>query len=73
MSDPDHTKSLIPYKGILETHEEEYRGSTLEERSDVINLISEDIKKVASKKGAKITDGDTLHKVCGKFTLWCYP
>jgi len=66
MSDPDHTKSLLHYRDILEAHEEEYRGSTTEGRPDIINLISEDIKKAAVKKGANITEGDTLHKVCGE-------
>ena len=73
MSDLDHTKSLKWYKDILETHEEEYRGSKAEKRSDLIDLISEDIKKEAGRKGAKITDGDALKKVCGMFTLQHYP
>jgi len=63
MSDLNHTKSLIPYKAILESHEDTYRETSSEERSDFIDKISNDIKEAATKKGAKIASGEALHKV----------
>lgn len=66
MTDLDHTKSLMPYKAILESHEQEYRDAEGEERSKVINVISQEIMDEAQENGATIGDEDSLLKVCGK-------
>jgi len=63
MTDLNHTKSLVPYKAILESYEDAYRDSSTEDRSNVIGEISNDIKSVAKKKGANIASGEALHKV----------
>jgi hypothetical protein len=62
----DHSKSILPYKDILESYEESYRDATVDERPDVIEQISNEIKEAAGDKGAKIPDEGALHKVyCG--------
>jgi hypothetical protein len=59
----DHSKSILHYRNILESYEDGYRAAPVEERSEIIEQISEDIKEEASNKGANIADGDVLHKV----------
>ena len=65
----DHTRSFGPYKAILEPHEQEYRESEGDERSAVIDEISQEIGEAARQGRAKITGGDELQKVCGMLAL----
>ena len=56
----DHTRSLGPYKTILESHEQEYREGKGDGRSAVIDGISREIREVARQGRAKITGGNEL-------------
>ena len=66
----DNTQSLGPYKAILESHEQEYRESEGDERSAVIDEISQEIREAARQGRAKIIGGDELRKVCGVLALY---
>ena len=65
----DHTRSLIPYSTILESHEQEYRESDGDERSTITEEISQEIRQVAKQGGAKIARGEDLQKICGVLVL----
>ena len=65
----DHTQSLIPYSTILKSHEQEYRESNGDERSAIIEEISQEIGQAAKQGGAKIARGEDLRKVCGVLAL----
>ena len=65
----DHTRSLVPYREILESHEQEYRGSDGDDRSAVIGEIAQEIRKAASLRRAKITRGEDLENIRGVLVL----
>jgi hypothetical protein len=69
MPDLDHTKSLKPFKAILEFHEQDYRDSGGDERSEVIDRIFEAITEQADNLGATIAGGEDLRKVRGVLAL----
>ena len=69
MPDIDHTKSILPYKSILEAFEQDYRASDGDERFKVIDEISEDIMSEAKKMRAEVASGEELQKVCGVLPL----
>ena len=62
-SNKDHTKSILPYQGILQAHEQEYRATSPAKRDVVIDSIVEQINDAASTAGARVADGDSLRKV----------
>ena len=63
MPDLNHTKSLLYYKGILESYEEQYRDATPDEREKVIDKISGEIELEANGVGAKIAPQETRRGV----------
>jgi len=64
MSGIDHTKSLVPYKTILESFEQDYRDADVDGRSKVIDEICMDIMGEAKANGARVADEDDLQKEC---------
>lgn len=63
MAPLDHTKSLMAFREILELHEEEYRKSTPDSRTTVIDEITGDILEEATIKGVEVLQGDALINV----------
>ena len=59
----DFTKSLKPFKEILQSHEDAYHTTPAEARSPIINEIVADICEMADAKGGKAAEDDILHKV----------
>ena len=59
----NYTKSLKPFAEILESHEAEYRDSSPAMRDGVIAEIATVIQAAAGRKGVKVADSGTLHKV----------
>ena len=69
MPDIDHTKSILPYKLILEAFERDYQASDGDERFKVIDEISEDIMSEAKEMRVEVASGEELQKVCGVLRL----
>ena len=68
-SSKDHTRSLLPYQVILETHEGDYRTSSLAKRDVVVGGIAEKIGEAATMAGARIAGDENLRKVCNNCCL----
>lgn len=67
----DHTKSILSYKEILKSYEDEYWDTDPNKRSKVIDKIAKKISDEARDEGAKI-DGENLKSVHCVVTLWHY-
>lgn len=65
----DFTKSLKPFKGILESHEHHYRNTPAEARSPIIDEIMADIREAADQKGGKAAEDPVLYKVSANILL----
>jgi hypothetical protein len=64
----NHTNSILSYKEILKSYEDEYRDTDPNKRSKVIDKIAKKISDEARDEGAKI-DGENLKSVCRVVTL----
>lgn len=63
MPDLNHTKSILYYKEILESFEEQYRDATTDERDAIIVEISGQIKTEADSIGATVAEEEARRKV----------
>jgi hypothetical protein len=64
----NHTNSILSYKEILKSYEDEYRDTDPNKRSKVIDKIAKKISDEARDEGTKI-DGENLKSVRRVVTL----
>jgi hypothetical protein len=72
MSELNHTKSILPYKAILELFEERYRDADADLRTTILDEISTEIENEAEGNGATVAKEEALKKVCRMFVLQYY-
>jgi hypothetical protein len=66
MPDPtNHTGLLMYFRGILEAHEEDYRGAPVgDDRDAVVKEIVQEIQVMATENSKVISEDKALREVC---------